>query len=207
MLSCPLRRLVQKASCAVPAKAASSPHLVEDRLAYTGSSSTSTIDPPECQDTEQVPLPLREQALREGNAPLSLFIYLVLGAVFGVVLVQSQVVSWFRIQEMFRFDSFHMYGLIGSAVVVAAVSIQLIKRFGLKTIHGEPIEIQPKEWNTGTRYWLGGTIFGLGWALLGACPGPIFALLGGGIGVMLVAVLSALAGTWTYAFFRPKLRH
>src|SRR5690625_2924607 len=152
MLSCPLRRLVQKASCAVPAKAASSPHLVEDRLAYTGSSSTSTIDPPECQDTQQVPQPLREQALREGNAPLSLFIYLVLGAVFGVVLVQSQVVSWFRIQEMFRFDSFHMYGLIGSAVVVAAVSIQLINRFGLKKIRGEPIEIQPTQWNSVKRY-------------------------------------------------------
>src|SRR5690625_7439054 len=108
---------------------------------------------------------------------------------------------------MFRFDSFHMYGLIGSAVVVAAVSIQLIKRFGLKTIHGEPIEIQPKEWNTGTRYSLGGTIFGLGWALLGACPGPLLALRGGGIGVMLVAVASALPGTSTDACFRPRLRH
>src|SRR5690625_3768418 len=207
MLSCPLRRLVQKASCAVPAKASSSPQLVEDRFAYTGSSSTSTIDPPECQDTEQVPQPLREQALREGNAPLSPFIYLVLGTVFGVVLVQSQVVSWFRIQEMFRFDSFLMYGLIGSAVAVAAVSIQLIKRFGLKTIHGEPTEIQPKEWNTGTRYWPGGPSSGPGRALRRACPGPPSAPVGGGIGVMLVAVVSGLAGTWTYAFFRPRLRH
>src|SRR5690625_2877668 len=207
MLSCPLRRLVQKASGAVPAKAASSPHLVEDRLAYTGSSSTSTIDPPECQGTEQVPQPLREQALREGNAPLSLFIDLVLGTEAGVVLVQSQVVSWSRSPQMFRSAHFHMPGLTGASLPVAAVSIQLIKPLGLKTIHGEPIEPQPKERNTGTRYWLGGTIFGLGWALLGACPGPIFALLGGGIGVMLVAVVSALAGTWTYAFFRPRLRH
>src|SRR5690625_7798960 len=101
MLSCPLRRLVQKASCAVPAKASSSPQLVEDRFAYTGSSSTSTIDPPECQDTEQVPQLLREQALREGNAPLSHFIYLVLGSVFGVVLVQSLVDTCFQHQVMF----------------------------------------------------------------------------------------------------------
>ncbi|MEX2399221.1 MAG: DUF6691 family protein [Rhodothermales bacterium] len=138
---------------------------------------------------------------------LGLLIYLVIGIGFGIVLVRSEVVSWFRIQEMFRFQSFHMYGIIGSAVMVAALSIQIIKRMGLKTVAGEPIAISPKEWGKGTRYWLGGTIFGLGWALLGACPGPIFALLGSGITVMVVALVSALAGTWTYAALRPRLPH
>ncbi|HMB89276.1 MAG TPA: DUF6691 family protein [Rhodothermales bacterium] len=166
------------------------------------------IEPVECLDTEQVVAPLKEKALREGNAPVSLLVYGLLGLFFGVLLVKSEVVSWFRIQEMFRFDSFHLYGIIGSAVVVAAISLQLIKRMDLTTIHGEPIEIQPKAWShLGTRYWLGGILFGLGWALLGACPGPIFALLGSGVTVMIVALLSALAGTWVYAALRPKLPH
>lgn len=165
------------------------------------------LEPDACEDTEQVPAALREQALREGNTPGSLLVYLAFGILFGVVLVKSQVVSWFRIQEMFRFDSFHMYGIIGMAVVVAGLGVQLIKRLGLRTLHGEAIEIAPKEWGGGYRYWIGGTLFGLGWALLGACPGPIFALLGGGITVMAVALLSALAGTWAYAYLRPHLPH
>ena len=166
-----------------------------------------TAEPVECLDTEQVSPAEREKALRGGNTLLSLAVYGLLGLLFGVVLVQSQVVSWFRIQEMFRFDSFHMYGIIGSAIAVAALSLQLIKRLGLKTLHGETIAIPPKEWGRGTRYWAGGILFGFGWALLGACPGPMFALLGGGVTVMLVALLSALVGTWLYGALRPRLPH
>ena len=136
-----------------------------------------------------------------------LLIYLILGIGFGIVLVRSEVVSWFRIQEMFRFQSFHMYGIIGAAVAVAAISIQLIKRLKIKTIHGEPIAVEPKVWGKGTRYWAGGTIFGLGWGLLGACPGPIFALIGSGATVMVVGLLAALVGTWAYAAVRPRLPH
>jgi uncharacterized membrane protein YedE/YeeE len=136
-----------------------------------------------------------------------LLVYVLLGAFFGVVLVKSEVVSWFRIQEMFRFQSFHMYGVIGSAVAVAALSIWLIKRLRVKTLGGEEITIPPKQWGTGTRYWAGGTLFGLGWALTGACPGPLFALLGAGVGVILFAILSAIAGAWVYGALRPRLPH
>ena len=166
------------------------------------------VDPIECIDVEQVPEELREQALREGNTLFSLTIYGLIGVYFGLALVKSEVVSWFRIQEMFRFDSFHMYGIIGSAVLVSALSVAAIKRFNLRTVHGEPIVIAPKTWTgIGTRYWLGGTLFGLGWALVGACPGPLFALVGGGVTVMILATVSALAGTWTYAYFRHRLPH
>ena len=162
----------------------------------------------ECLDVEQVPPEQREQALREGNEPLSLALYLALGAFLGVVFVQSEVVSWFRIQEMFRFQSVHLYGIIGSAVAVAALSLWAIRRFELRTLHGEPIRIEPKQWRRpGTRYWAGGAVFGLGWALLGACPGPIFALLGSGVGVMAVALVAAVGGTWAYALVRPHLPH
>lgn len=151
--------------------------------------------------------PTSARAASDARTAAGLAVYLLLGAFFGLVLVKSEVVSWFRIQEMFRFDSFHMYGVLGSAVVVAAASIQLIKRLDVRTLAGEPIEIAPKVWGTGTRYWLGGTLFGLGWALLGACPGPLFALLGGGVTVMVVALAGALLGTWAYAYLRPALPH
>lgn len=165
-------------------------------------------EPEDCLDTEQVPPALREKALLEGNTPGSLVGYLLFGILFGVVLVKSEVVSWFRIQEMFRFDSIHMYGIIGLAVIIGGLSIQLIKRLNIRTIHGEPIEIPPKDWSgTGTRYWAGGIVFGLGWALLGACPGPIFALIGSGISVMILALLGALVGTWSYAFLSTRLPH
>lgn len=134
-------------------------------------------------------------------------IYLILGIVFGIMLTKSEVISWFRIQEMFRFQSFHMYGIIGSAIVVAALSIQLIKRFDIRSLSGDPISIPPKVMGKGYRYWIGGTIFGLGWGLLGACPGPIFALIGGGVTVLVVGLLGALAGTWVYGYLRPKLPH
>ena len=138
---------------------------------------------------------------------IGLPIYLVIGIYFGILLTKSEVISWFRIQEMFRFQSFHMYGIIGAAIVVGAISVRIIKRMKLRAASGDEISIPPKEWGKGYRYWIGGILFGLGWALLGACPGPIFALLGNGVTVLLVALLSALAGTWVYAYLRPSLPH
>jgi uncharacterized membrane protein YedE/YeeE len=123
------------------------------------------------------------------------------------VLLESEVISWFRIQEMFRFESFHMYGIIGSAVVVAAVSLEVIKRLQLRDAAGAPIALPPKALGSGVRYIVGGTLFGIGWALTGACPGPLVALVGAGVPVMLVAVASALLGTWTYGYVRPRLPH
>lgn len=148
-----------------------------------------------------------QEATYSTVTPLGFAVYLLVGTLFGLILVKSEVVSWFRIQEMFRFHSFHMYGIIGSAVVVAGISVQMIKRLGIKTFGGETITLPPKVWGKGVRYWLGGTVFGLGWALLGACPGPIFALIGSGISVMILALFSALIGTWAYVFLRPNLPH
>ena len=131
--------------------------------------------------------------------------YLVLGTLFGIILTKSEVISWFRIQEMFRFQAFHMYGVIGSAIVVGLISIQLIKRNRLKSMDGQPIVIADKNFNHGI--WVGGFIFGLGWAITGACPGPLFAQLGSGVGAAAVLILAALAGTWTYSALRTKLPH
>ena len=139
--------------------------------------------------------------------PAFLAVYLLLGIAFGVVLTRSEVLSWFRIQEMFRFQSFRMYGIIGSAMATAAVSLALIKRYKIGSASGEPITIPPKRPGSGVQHAAGGTIFGLGWALTGACPGPLVALIGGGVPVMIVAVLSALAGTWAYGLLRPRLPH
>ena len=133
--------------------------------------------------------------------------YLFAGLFFGFVLVKSEVISWFRIQEMFRFDAFHMYGIIGLAVVVAMVSIQLIKTFKVKDANGAPITIPPKDSSQVTRYIVGGTLFGFGWALTGACPGPLFTLAGAGYGIILVPIASAIFGTWVYGALRPKLPH
>ena len=136
-----------------------------------------------------------------------LILYFALGCLFGVVLIKSEVVSWFRIQEMFRFQSFHLYGIIMSAVVTAALSIAILRRIGAQTLSSEAISIPPKTLGRGYRYWIGGTLFGVGWALTGACPGPLFALVGSGISVYVVAALSALAGTWVYGYLRPRLPH
>ena len=136
-----------------------------------------------------------------------LTVYLLLGILFGIVLVKSEVISWYRIQEMFRFQAFHMYGIIGSAVVVAGLALQLIRRSGVRALDGTPIVVPPKAMGSGTRYWLGGTVFGLGWGLVGACPGPLFALLGAGVGVIAVPLVSAVAGTWAYGALRPRLPH
>lgn len=134
-------------------------------------------------------------------------VYVLLGIVFGVVLTKSEAVSWFRIQEMFRFQSFHMYGIIGSALAVAATSVALIRRFEVRALTGEEVALAPKEFGTGRRYWIGGTVFGLGWALTGACPGPLVALIGTGATTFVVAVLGAVAGTWLYGVLRPHLPH
>lgn len=139
--------------------------------------------------------------------PAFLVLYLFLGIAFGFVLSRSEVISWFRIQEMFRFQSFRMYGIIGSAVVTAALSVAVIKRAALKSASGERISIPAKPLGSGIRYAAGGTIFGLGWALTGACPGPLFALIGNGVTVMIAAVVSALVGTWVYGWARPSLPH
>ena len=133
--------------------------------------------------------------------------YLLVGFYFGIVFSKSEVISWFRIQEMFRFQAFHMYSIIGSAVVVSMVSVQFIRKKGVKTFGGEDIVIPPKQMGSGTRYWLGGTIFGLGWALTGSCPGPMYALIGNGYLIMLLALASAFAGTYVYGMLRPRLPH
>jgi uncharacterized membrane protein YedE/YeeE len=133
------------------------------------------------------------------------FKYSVVGIIFGIVFVKAEVISWFRIQEMFRLQSFHMYGVIGTAVVVGMISVALIKKFKVKTIYGEPIEFHPKKFNKGQI--IGGITFGLGWALTGACPGPLFAQIGTGALVVFIVILSAIAGTWTYGYFREKLPH
>ena len=150
-------------------------------------------------------------AAESPDRPAALVLYGLLGAGLGLVFVQSQVVSWFRIYEMFRFESFHMYGVIGSAVATAALSLWALRRWNVRTLQGGPIEVRPKAWGgsrvPGARYWMGGTVFGVGWALLGACPGPIAALLGGGVTVMAAALAAALAGTWTYALRRDRLPH
>jgi uncharacterized protein len=132
--------------------------------------------------------------------------FLLAGLYFGFVLIKAEVISWYRIQEMFRFQSFHMYGVIGSAIVVGIISLWLIKKYQLKSLNGETIKINPKA-HTYVRYITGGTIFGMGWALTGACPGPIAVLIGSGLTVFTVVVLAAVGGAWVYGVLRPKLPH
>ncbi len=131
------------------------------------------------------------------------FIVLCLGIFFGITLTNGEVISWFRIQEMFRFDSFHMYGVIGSAIVIGALSMLLIKRFKVRSADGAAIVIETKKLGKGTV--IGGTIFGIGWALTGACPGPLYALAGNGYPAFAVALLSAIAGALVYGTIKDKL--
>ncbi|WP_439581108.1 DUF6691 family protein [Dyadobacter bucti] len=131
--------------------------------------------------------------------------YLIVGVLFGIVFVKAEIVSWFRIQEMFRFDSFHMYGVIGSAVLVGLISIQLIRRFKIQTFQKEDVVISPKTFNKGQIF--GGILFGVGWAITGACPGPLFAQIGSGFLAVVVTLLSAIGGTWTYGLLRSRLPH
>ncbi len=137
---------------------------------------------------------------------MNLLKYLFVGFVFGIVLTKSEAVSWYRIYEMFQFDSFHMYGIIMTAIATGVIGIQIIKRNKLKDIKGLPIEIQEKEKGT-FRYWIGGLFFGLGWALVGACPGPIFILLGSGYISVIFIFFGALLGTFLYGVVKDNLPH
>ena len=132
--------------------------------------------------------------------------FLFVGIFFGIVLVKSEAVSWYRIYEMFRFESFHMYGIIGSAVFLGVVSLALIKKFKVKDTSGQVIDLPAKD-KSFTRYFIGGSIFGLGWALAGACPGPMYVLFGTGVWTILVVIAAAVAGTFFYGMVRDKLPH
>ena len=132
--------------------------------------------------------------------------YLVVGTIFGIILTKSQVISWFRIYEMFRFESFHMYGIIGSAVVLGVLLVQIIKRRQMKDTDNKEIVLKDKDMSV-ARYLFGGTLFGLGWALVGACPGPLFALLGAGYWTIIICILGAILGTFIYGVLRNKLPH
>lgn len=131
--------------------------------------------------------------------------YAAVGLFFGLLFIKAEIISWFRIQEMFRFQSFHMFGIIGSAVAVGMLGVFLIRKFNIKTIYGEEVEIHPKTFNKGNIY--GGLMFGMGWAITGACPGPLFAQIGSGSTVVIITLLSAIAGTWVYGLLREKLPH
>ncbi|HEU0136820.1 MAG TPA: DUF6691 family protein [Flavobacterium sp.] len=132
--------------------------------------------------------------------------YIIVGFIFGIVLTKSEAVSWYRIYEMFHFQSFHMYGIIGVAVVTGLIGVQIIKRYKVKDIKGSPIVIADKEPGS-FRYWAGGLFFGLGWALVGSCPGPIFILIGAGFWPLLFVLFGALAGTFLYGVIRNALPH
>ncbi|WP_114780730.1 DUF6691 family protein [Botryobacter ruber] len=132
--------------------------------------------------------------------------FILAGILFGIVMSKSEAISWFRIQEMFRFQAFHMYGIIGTAVVLGVIAVALIKKFNLRDYQGNPIVFQPKEKSV-PRYLIGGTIFGLGWALTGACPGPLFVNLGHAYWAFLVAVGGAIAGTYFYGLIKDRLPH
>lgn len=132
--------------------------------------------------------------------------YLLVGFIFGIVLTKSEAVSWYRIYEMFQFQSFHMYGIISVAILTGIIGIQIVKRNNIKDIKGESIEIPDKE-NGSSRYWIGGLFFGLGWALVGSCPGPIFILLGAGFWTISIVLFGALLGTYLYGLLKNKLPH
>lgn len=132
--------------------------------------------------------------------------YLLIGVVFGITMFKSEAASWFRIYEMFRFESFHMYGIIGSALIIGIVLVQLIKKVPIKSFYGETIKFVPKQ-KSFSRYMFGGILFGLGWALAGACPGPMFTLIGAGYLPIILVILSAMLGTFLYGLVKDKLPH
>lgn len=137
---------------------------------------------------------------------MNLLRYIIVGFIFGIVLTKAEAVSWYRIYEMFQFQSFHMYGIITVAILTGLVGIQIIKRKRLKDIDGNPIVIQDKE-KGNMRYWIGGILFGLGWAMVGACPGPIFILLGAGFWSVGLVLFGAVFGTFLYGLVKDKLPH
>jgi uncharacterized protein len=151
-------------------------------------------------------IPSPVECKNESSLPergFSLVKYVALGTIFGIVFVKAEIISWFRIQEMFHFQSFHMYGVIGSAVAVGLISMQLIKRFHIKTLDGEEVRITPKEYNKGTI--IGSAFFGFGWAITGACPGPIYAQIGAGFLVSFITLAGAMAGTFVYGVLKDRL--
>lgn len=133
--------------------------------------------------------------------------YIITGTLFGFILIKSEVVSWYRIQEMFLFDSFHMYGIIGSAVLIGFIGTQLIKKFKLNDISGNPIVISNKDNSMFTRYIIGGILFGLGWSIVGACPGPLYALIGSGYLIFVVPLVAAITGAGVYGIVQSKIPH
>ena len=163
---------------------------------------TTTLTPQVTARPPAAPRAERADVTFQSLAP-----YVIAGMILGIVLVKSEVIYWYRIQEMFRLQSFHMYGVLGSAFVTAFLSTQLLTRLGARARTGERVALAPKELGKGHRYWIGGGIFGAGWALCGACPGPLFALMGSGITVYAVTAIAALSGTWTYGYLRPRLPH
>ena len=136
-----------------------------------------------------------------------LLTFCVVGILFGFLITRAEVISWFRIQEMFRFQGFHMFGIFATALPTAIVTTQLLKRRGARSWGGDVISLPPKNLGKGVRYIAGGIFFGIGWALVGACPGPLFALLGSGVTVMAAVIIAAIAGTWLYGYLRPQLPH
>lgn len=132
--------------------------------------------------------------------------FLLVGILLGIIMFKSEAASWFRIYEMFRFESFHMYGIIGSTVVLGIIFIQLIKKYNIKSFYGNEIHFQPKN-KSFARYILGGIIFGLGWALVGACPAPIFTLIGAGFFPVIIVFLFSILGTFLYGVLKNKLPH
>jgi hypothetical protein len=146
-----------------------------------------------------------EQISKQGKFFYSNIKYSIAGFFFGIILIKAEVISWFRIQEMFRFESFHMFGIIISAIITGMISIFIIKKIKAKSLNNEQIVIKPKRFHKGYIY--GGLLFGFGWAITGACPGPLFAQIGSGATVVIVTFTSALAGTWTYGLLRDKLPH
>lgn len=148
-------------------------------------------------------------ATSNGSAARTALTTLAVGIYFGIVLTKGELISWYRIQEMFRFQSVHMFGVLGSGVATAWIGLRLVRFLGLKGPDGRPAVLEPKPGmnETTPRFWLGGTVFGLGWGLLGACPGPIYALFGAGVTVIVVPFLAALMGVWTYAVLQPRLPH
>jgi uncharacterized membrane protein YedE/YeeE len=153
----------------------------------------------------EVLLESNEKKSAQRNILFSNLRFLFAGFLFGIILIKAEVLSWFRIQEMFRMQSFHMYGIIMSAIITGMISIFIIKKFNARSINKEPIIIKPKKFHKG--YIFGGFIFGIGWAITGACPGPLFAQIGSGATIVIITLLSALAGTWTYGLMRDKLPH
>lgn len=137
---------------------------------------------------------------------MRLFKFLFLGITFGITMAKAEIISWFRIYEMFRFESFHMYGVIGSAVIIGVIAVALMKKLNIRTIKGDPIIFSVKDKSI-LRYLLGGSIFGLGWAMTGACPGPLFVLLGFGVWPIIIVIIGALLGTLLYGLTKNKLPH